>query len=326
MNRTGEMPLPCFDDVVAAHRRIQDLARNTPLINDSGLDELLGCNLYCKCENLQATGAFKARGAVNAVRRLREAGVTQDVATHSSGNHGAALAFAAHHDGRKARVVMPDNSVAAKIRNVRNNHGEIVFCASTHEAREAGLAELVKQGLVPVHPYDHPDIISGQGTAALEIFAARPDLELLMAPVGGGGLISGSAIATRQLCPGAKVLGVEPAGAADTAESLRRGSRVESWQPDTLADGLRAIVGQMTFRIISEMVDEVLTVSEAGIIEGMSLAWRHLGMLIEPSSATVIAAIREYPAVFAGKKVGVIFSGGNVEIGDFPELRVGACA
>ena len=322
MTPATEPKLPEFEDLVAAQRRIGKLVRNTPVVSDPGLDKRLGCQLFCKCENLQATGAFKLRGALNAVLRLRELGIAEDVATHSSGNHGAALALAAHHDGRKAHVVMPDDSVDAKVRNVRRHNGEIIFCAPTHESREAGLARLVEQGLVPIHPYDHPDIICGQGTVALEFLEQQPDLEVLMTPVGGGGLVSGSAIAARHVKPGIRVLAAEPAGAADTAESLRRGCRVENWQPETIADGLRALVGKMTFRIIRKMVDEVLTVSEAGILEGMGLVLRHLEMLIEPSSATVIAAIREYPDVFAGQRVGVIFSGGNVDVASFPQFSI----
>ncbi|NIP16806.1 MAG: pyridoxal-phosphate dependent enzyme [Xanthomonadales bacterium] len=320
MEHADQAAPPDFDDILAARRRIAGRVRVTPVAGDPGLDRALGCRLHCKCENLQATGAFKARGALNAVLSLREAGIGDDVATHSSGNHGAALAFAAHRDGRMAHVVMPDNSVEAKIRNVRENHGEIVFCEPTQDAREAGLARLVAQGLVPVHPYEHPDIICGQGTAAVEFLEERPQLEVLMTPVGGGGLVSGTAIAARQLRPGLDVLGAEPAGAADTAESLRRGARVESWRPDTIADGLRALVGELTFSVISTLVDDVLTVSEDGILEGMKLVRSHLGMLIEPSSATVVAAILEHPAVFAGREVGVIFSGGNVELRDFPGL------
>jgi threonine dehydratase len=320
MNHATEPALPAFEDVFAARQRIGRLVRNTPVVSNPDLDKQLGCQLFCKCENLQATGAFKLRGALNAVLRLRELGITEDVATHSSGNHGAALAFAAYHDGRKAHVVMPDNSVEAKVGNVRRNGGEILFCAPTHESREAGLDRLIRQGLLPIHPYDHPDIISGQGTVALEFLEQQPGLQVLMAPVGGGGLISGSAIAARHLDPGIRILAAEPAGAADTAESMRRGSRVTAWQPETIADGLRAIVGEMTFRIIRDKVDAVLTVSEAGIMEGMELVWRHLEMLIEPSSATVITAVREHPEVFAGKAVGVIFSGGNVNTADFPQF------
>lgn len=306
---------PDYAAVVAAHERIREHIRCTPVRHAASLDDALGCQLLCKCENLQEIGAFKIRGAVNAVLRLREAGITANVATHSSGNHGAALAAAARLDGRRAVIVMPENSVAAKMDNVRRFGGEVRLCPPGQRAREQGLRALVDQGFVPVHPYDDPDIICGQGTAALELLDQEPGIEVLLTPVGGGGLIAGCAIAARQLRPGIVVVGAEPAGAADTAESLRRGARVTEWQPDTLADGLRALVGELTFPIIRDRVDSVLTVSEQGIVVAMERLWRHLGMLIEPSSATVIAAIMEHPEFFAGRRVGAILTGGNVEPG-----------
>jgi len=208
---------------------------------------------------------------------------------------------------------MPEDSVPAKVENVRRFGGEVRLCPPGQRAREMGLQELVDQGLVPVHPYDDPDIIAGQGTAALELLDQVPDLDILITPVGGGGLIAGCAIVARHLDPGMRVFGAEPAGAADTAESLRRGERVTSWQPHTMADGLRALVGVLPFRVISSCVDAVLTVSEQGILAGMRLAWQHLGILIEPSSATVIAAIVEHPESFAGRHVGAILTGGNVD-------------
>jgi threonine dehydratase len=313
MEPAASRPTPDHATVAAAHQRIRDHVRRTPVRSAASLDAVLGCRLLCKCENLQEIGAFKIRGAVNAVLRLREAGITADVATHSSGNHGAALAAAARLDGRRAVIVMPQNSVAAKIENVRRFGAEVRLCPPGQQARERGLQELVDAGLVPVHPYDDPDIISGQGTAALELLEEEPNIDVLITPVGGGGLLAGCAIAARHLRPGIRVVGAEPAGAADTAESLRRGERVTEWHPDTLADGLRALVGELTFPIIRDQVNEVLTVSERGIIDGMELVWRHLGMLIEPSSATVIAAIREHPEPFAGCQVGAILTGGNVE-------------
>ena len=319
MNPPTEPQLPGFEEVAEAQGRIGKRVRRTPVVTSPALDEELGCRMFCKCENLQAIGAFKIRGAINAVLRLRESGIAADVATHSSGNHGAAVALAASHDGRRAFVVMPDNSVDIKVRNVRRHGGEIIFCAPTQQAREAGLARLVAQGMAPIPPYDHPDIICGQGTAALEFLEQQADLDILLAPVGGGGLVSGCAIVARHLRPGIRVIAAEPAGAADTAESFRTGSRVASWQPDTVADGLRALVGELPFRIIKKLVDEVLTVSEAAILEGMDLAWRHLEMPIEPSSATVIAAIRAYPDIFTGQRVGVILTGGNVDLGTFPQ-------
>jgi threonine dehydratase len=310
--------LPDLADIHLAEARIRGRVRVTPILNDAALDEALGCRLYCKCENLQRTGAFKFRGACNAIARLRDDGVEGDVATHSSGNHGAALALAARLDGRRAHVVMPENSSPLKIRAVRNYGGEVHFCAPTNEARAARLAELVEAGMLPVHPYDNADIIAGQGTAALELAQAVPSLERVVTPVGGGGLVSGTAIATRPW--GIAVFGVEPEGAADTVESLRRGNIVDSFEARTIADGLRAIVGQRNFRIIREQVKAVLTVSDEDIGAAMALAWETLRLLIEPSSATVLAAVRKHPELFAGRKVGAILSGGNIHPSDWLEL------
>jgi threonine dehydratase len=305
---------------MAARQRISNWVINTRVIRNLELNGLLACDAWCKCENLQNTGAFKMRGASNAIRHLRERGISEDVATHSSGNHGAALARASKLDGRKSFIVMPRNSVKAKIRAVIRYGGKPIFCDPNENAREAGLAELVDQGFIPVPPFDHTDIIAGQGTAALELLEVKKDLDILITPVGGGGLISGSAIIARHLHPSLKIIGAEPIGAADTAASLIQGKRVTSWRPDTVADGLRALIGKMTFPIIQELVDDVLTVSEEGITRGMDLVWKHMKMVIEPSSATVIAAMLEHPGVFAGKKVGVILSGGNIDRKLFPHL------
>lgn len=319
MTRTIEQA-PGYQDILDARQRIFSQVANTPVRHSDALNEALGCTLHCKCENLQETGAFKFRGASNAIIHLREMGISTDVATHSSGNHGAALAHAARLDGRKAFVVMPENAVRTKVEAVRRYGGEVIFCEPTHEAREAGLAELVAQGCIPIPPYDHVDIIAGQGTAALEFLEVVPGVDILMTPVGGGGLISGTAIAARQVSPGVCLIAAEPEGAADTAASFGQRKRVSSWRPETVADGLRALVGQMTFPIILDLVDQVLTVSEDGILMGMDLVYEHLDMVIEPSSSVVIAAIREHPEVFTGKTVGVILSGGNIDPAQFPQL------
>jgi threonine dehydratase len=318
MQRLTELSPPSLEDIVAAGRRIKDQVQRTPVVTHEALNKALACEAWCKCENLQGTGSFKLRGASNAVSRLRELGIEADVATHSSGNHGAALARAARQDGRQAFVVMPDNAVPAKIAAVRAQGAEVILCEPTQSAREAGLARLVAQGLVPIPPYDHPDIIAGQGTAALELLGEKSDLEILMTPVGGGGLVSGTAIAAHGLNRSIRVFGAEPEGAADTAASLRQGSRVTDWNPDTIADGLRALVGKLTFQIIQAREVRVLTVSEQGIMDGMELVWDTLEMAIEPSSATVIAAIREHPEHFRGRRVGLVFSGGNVDRSQYP--------
>ena len=318
MNTDPLQDIPDIEDIHLAHARIRPLVRVTPVINDPGLDDDLACRLYCKCENLQRAGAFKFRGACNAVLTLDEQGIEGDLATHSSGNHGAALALAARLAGRTAHVVMPDNSSAIKIESVRNFGGQVHFCEPTHESRRAGLEELVATGKTAVHPYDNAAIIAGQGTAALELEQEVPSLEKMITPLGGGGLVSGTAIATRAW--GVEVFGVEPAGAADTVLSLERGKIVDSYEPDTIADGLRAIVGQRNFHVIRKRVSRVLTVSDEDIREAMVLFWRRTKILIEPSSATVIAAIRNHPELFGGRKVGAVVSGGNIHPADWVDL------
>jgi len=310
VNELTTLRIPDAADIHLAHARIRSQIRVTPVFNEPELDAMLGCRLYCKCENLQRTGAFKFRGASNAIARLSEDGISGDVATHSSGNHGAALALAARLDGRTAHVVMPEDASPIKIRAVREYGGKVHFCAATNEARAAALEILVRQGHIAVHPYDDADIIAGQGTAALELEQEVPSLEQVITPIGGGGLISGTAIATEAW--GVSVYGVEPAGAADTFDSLRQGRILSDFHPDTIADGLRAIVGQRNFRVIRERVQQVLTVSDDEIREAMKIVWRTLKLVIEPSSATVIAAVRNHPDIFGGRKVGAIISGGNI--------------
>jgi threonine dehydratase len=310
--------MPTIADVRAARQRISGHIRTTPVLSDSHFNRILGCELWLKCENLQHTGAFKFRGASNAIALLDENGVTGDVATHSSGNHGAALALAASTHNRGSWIVMPENSVKTKVEAVRRNGGEIVFCPPTDKDREKGLADLVTKGCIPIPPFDHKDIICGQGTVVLELAEQCPGLDIILTPVGGGGLISGSAIAARALIPGVTVIGVEPEGAADTALSLSRGKRVDQYPVETIADGLRTIVGVLNFEIIRDMVEKVITVSEQGIIDAMALVWQHFRLLIEPSSATVIAAIRASPQDFADKRVGAVISGGNVDLEHLP--------
>jgi threonine dehydratase len=318
MANTSAEQIPTIADILTAQQRIEGKIRTTPVLSEPVVNEILGCELWLKCENLQRTGAFKFRGASNAIARLTELGLDGDVATHSSGNHGSALALAASNHGLSAWIVMPDNSVKTKVEAVRRNGGNIVFCKPEQLDREKGLAELVTRGCVPIPPYDHADIICGQGTAVVELAEQCADIDIVLTPVGGGGLISGSAIAAKALIPSVTVIGAEPEGAADTAFSLEQGKRVDEFPIDTIADGLRAIVGVLNFKIIQDKVDKVLTVSESGIRDAMALIWRHFRMVIEPSSATVIAAITEHPEYFAGRRVGAIISGGNVDLEQLP--------
>ena len=221
-------------------------------------------------------------------------------------------------DGRVAHVVMPENSSPLKIAAVRGYGGQVHFCAPTSEARAEGLEKLTRQGMIPVHPYDHPDIIAGQGTAAVELEQEFPSLEMLITPLGGGGLVSGTIIASKSR--GISVFCVEPEGAADTLASLKAGRIIDEFRPDTIADGLRALVGVRNFRVIREGISQVLIVNDEEIRAAMLLFWQHLKMLIEPSSATVIAALRRYPDLFAGHKIGAIITGGNIHPADWMRL------
>ena len=318
MDSKAAEQVPGIDDILMAYGRIKEQIRTTPVLSDPQFNELLGCELWLKCENLQRTGAFKFRGASNAVARLDEAGIKGAVATHSSGNHGAALALAASSRQRKSWIVMPENSVRTKINAVRRNGGEIIFCPPNQKDREKGLADLVANGCIPIPPYDHEDIICGQGTTVVELARQCPKLDIVITPVGGGGLISGVSIAAKALIPGVSVIGAEPKGAADTALSLERGKRVDHFPVNTIADGLRAIVGELNFRIIQDNVSRVITIGEQEIIDAMALVWQHFRMLIETSSATVIAAILAYPEAFSGRRVAAVISGGNVDLDCLP--------
>lgn len=308
------LTLPTPQDVPAAHARIRDLIVETPVMTSEVMDAHLGACLFFKCEQLQKTGSFKFRGASHAVSWLSDN--CPGVATHSSGNHGAALALAAHLKGIGAEVVMPKNAIEAKIKAVSTHHGKVHFCEPTQQAREAGLAHWVDQGRVPIPPYDHPHIIAGQGTAALELMSQVKDLDVIVAPIGGGGLISGTALATLALHHPNKprVIGVEPQGADDTYRSLAAGQRVTEHHPDTIADGLRALVGEMNLALIVAHVESVLCVTEQDIIEAMVWLWRDLKQVIEPSGAVAFAGILAHPEVFKGQRVGVILSGGNMNL------------
>jgi threonine dehydratase len=319
---TTSLTLPRLRDIQQAHRRIEKQVHRTPVERSAGLDRALGCSLWLKCEQLQPTGAFKLRGATNAVACLEERGITGDVATHSSGNHGAALAWAARAAGRRAHVVMPENAVGAKIDAVRRFGGKVILCSPGQAPREAGLAELVEQGCIPVPPYDHPDIIAGQGTAALELLDAAPDLDVLVTPLGGGGLLAGCAIAAQGMQPTIDIIGAEPAGAADTAASLERGARVTSREPDTVADGLRALVGVSNFAVIQQRVRAVLLADDRAIIAAMRLALETAKLRLEPSAAVALAVIQQHPESFAGRRVGVVLTGGNIDLERFPWLAM----
>jgi threonine dehydratase len=313
------MAPPNFADILAARERIARHIHRTPVLVSSELDARAGARLFFKCENFQKGGAFKARGAHNAVFALAPEAAAAGVVTHSSGNHGAALALAARRRGIPAYIVVPENALPGKIEAIRRYGGEVTLCAPTLAARESSAAAIAAAtGARLVHPYNDPWVIAGQGTAALELLEDVPDLTALLTPLGGGGLLSGTALAAHGLNPAVRVFGAEPAGADDGARSLRAGRLLPQTDPRTLADGLRSSLGEITFAVIQREVAAILTVSEAEIVAALRLTWEVLKMVIEPSSAVVVAAALARPAALAGQRVGLILSGGNADLDRLP--------
>jgi threonine dehydratase len=316
---------PDLADIRAAAARIGGSVRFTPVLSDELLNEELGVEAFFKCENLQRGGAFKFRGATNAVQSLEAADAARGVITHSSGNHGAALALAARRRGIPACIIMPDNSSAAKIENVRRQGAEVVLCRPGRIAREAKLAELLEtRAMNVVHPYDDYRVICGQGTAALEFLEQVQRLEILMTPVGGGGLVCGTALTVRGLGLKTRVIAAEPAQADDAYRSFRSGERVLLDAPDTIADGLRASLGVRNFAIMRHAVDDVVRVSEDAIVRAARLLMERLKVLVEPSAAVTVAALLENQVPAAGQRVGIILSGGNLDLAASPWLGSGA--
>jgi threonine dehydratase len=306
-------------DIEAARERIGPYVRRTPVLRSDVLDEAAGAQLFFKCENLQEIGAFKARGATNAVFALDGAAAARGVATHSSGNHGSAVARAAKLRGIAAYIVMPRNVARPKAAQVERLGAEITYCAPTLAAREAAAAEIVaRTGATLVHPYDDRRVMAGQGTAALELMEDAADLDLVLAPVGGGGLISGVATAVKALRPAARVIGVEPAGADDAARSVAAGHRILLTQADTMADGLRGSLSEDTFDHIRKRVHAVVTVSEPAIAGAMRAIWEALKVIVEPSAAVAYAAIRDGVLDVKGRRVGIVLTGGNVDLEQLP--------
>jgi threonine dehydratase len=304
-----------FDDIRAAARRIEGSVRITPVLRCPELDAELGAEIHFKCENFQEMGAFKLRGASNAVLSLSDAALKRGVATHSSGNHGTALALAAKRRGVHACVVMPENASAYKKRAVAAYGAEIIYCESTQAGREKALAEYVaKTGASVVHPYNDAAVMAGQGTAALELHEQVAELDLVLAPLGGGGLLSGTAVATRALAPKAKVIGAEPLGADDAWRSLKAGHIEPVAHPDTIADGLRATIGPLTFAVLRSEIDEVVRVEEQDILEAMRFIWERMKIVVEPSAAVPLAALRRGLVPVRGQRAGIILSGGNVDL------------
>mgnify|MGYP002621264393 CR=1 FL=1 len=313
--------LPGEDELFAAAARIAPFVRRTPVLTSRGLDESCGARLYFKCENFQASGAFKARGAFNAVLSLDPEQAARGVATHSSGNHGAALALAARRRGIPAWVVVPTDASAFKRDNIARYGATVVDCPPGLAQREATLARLVEEcGATVVHPYDDAAVIAGQGTAALELLEQAGILDVLLLPVGGGGLLSGSALAARAVSGDIRVIAAEPAGADDCWQSMQRGERVRLEQVSTVADGLRASIGVRNWALISRHVETVVRGTDEEIVAAMRSAWERLKIVIEPSSAVPLAALLSGRAGLAGQRIGVVLSGGNVDLATLPAL------
>jgi threonine dehydratase len=308
-------------DVQVAAARIKPYAHYTPVLTCASLNDLAGAELICKCENFQKVGAFKFRGACNAVFGLSDQDARYGVATHSSGNHAAAVALAARLRGVPAHIVMPDNAPAVKKAAVAGYGGSIVYCAPTLVAREAALERVVHEtGATFIHPYNDARVIAGQGTAALELLADVADLDVIMAPVGGGGLLSGTAIVTAALSPSTQVIAAEPEAADDAYRSLQAGEILLANDPRTIADGLRTSLGPLTFAIIQQHVEQIVTVSEEAIVSAMRYVWERMKIVIEPSAAVPIGALLEKKIDLTGKRIGVILSGGNVSLDHLPWL------
>ena len=311
--------LPSMQDVFDAAARIDGHATRTPVLTSSTLDTMFATRLFFKCENFQKAGAFKFRGACNTVFSLSQSEARRGVATHSSGNHGAALALAARWRGIPCRVVMPRNAPRVKKAAVAGYGAEIDFCAPTLAAREASLEAIVARTMaVVVHPYDDSRVIAGQGTVALELLDALPDLDLVLVPIGGGGLAAGTALTVKSRSPETRVIAVEPQGADDTYRSFRAGERLPSVAPQTIADGLLTSVGVRNFALVQRFVDDIVTVGETAIVRSMRLMWERMKVVVEPSAAVPLAALVEERIDVRGKRVGIVLSGGNVDLDRLP--------
>jgi threonine dehydratase len=311
--------IPTYTDIESAHKRIGNIIQRTPILFSRGINKMVGASVFFKCENFQRVGAFKYRGATNAVQLLTDDEAKNGVVTHSSGNHAQALALAAKIRKIKAYIVMPKTAPKSKVSAVQDYNGEIIFCEPTLEARESTTSEIIqKTGAILIHPYDNPKVIAGQGTAAKELIDELGFLDIIMAPVGGGGLLSGTSIATKFLSPRTMIIGAEPKNADDAFQSFRAGKIIPSNNPKTIADGLLTSLSERTFTIIKKNVLRILTAREETIAEAMKLIWQRMKIIIEPSSAVPLAAMLENPDIFLGKTVGIILSGGNLDFDNLP--------
>jgi threonine dehydratase len=309
------------NDIINAEHLIADYVHNTPILQSQQINQMLGCELFFKCENLQKVGAFKARGAMNALLTLSDEALQKGVCTHSSGNHAQAIARSAKILGIEAHIVMPNNSPQVKVDAVRNYGGNIYFCEPTLEAREKLLLEVQERtGAFFIHPFNNLQIITGQATVAKEIFDLKLDLDYLIAPVGGGGLLSGCALSAFYYSPQTKVTGAEPWLARDAQLSMQQGTVQTAFPPLTIADGLLTSLGNITFGIIQNHVDQILTCSEEQIIEAMQLIYERLKIVVEPSAAVPLAVVIENKELFLGTQIGIVLSGGNIDLSAFFDL------
>jgi threonine dehydratase len=307
-----------WDDVCGARERIAAHAHRTPVLTSTVINRLCDARVFFKCESFQKTGSFKFRGALNAVASLASEERARGVYAHSSGNHAQALALAARIHGIPAHIVMPENSSPIKVAATKGYGARVVFCSSTHEGRRDVAARVGEEtGAAFVHPHDDPRVIAGQGTAICELIEEVGALDVILAPVGGGGLLSGTSVAAMQLAPRARLIGCEPAGADDAYRSLQAGRRITEFTPHTIADGLRTPLGQNTFAILREHVDRIILVSESEILDAMRTVWSRMKIIVEPSSAVAVAPLLAGAVGAKGKRIGVIVSGGNVDLSRF---------
>jgi len=322
MSNTNQMYIPTFEDVKTAHKRIAPYIHRTPVLTSSYFNSLCGAELFFKCENFQKAGAFKVRGACNAVFGLSDEKAAKGVATHSSGNHALSLSYAAGRRGIKATVVMPHTAPEAKKAAVRGYGGEVLECEPSTAAREEMLEELVaRTGADFVHPYNDHRVIAGQGTCSLELYQDIEALDAVVAPIGGGGMISGTCLTLSSLSPKTAIYAAEPKNADDVFRSFHAGEIIEDDSPQTVADGLKVSLRPRTWHFVSKYVTDVLLATEEEIIDAMYLTWQRMKIVIEPSSAVPLATILKNKSLFEGKRVGVILTGGNVDLKKLPWMN-----
>tara|TARA_Y100000746_G_scaffold217365_1_gene213048 strand:+ start:2967 stop:3908 length:942 start_codon:yes stop_codon:yes gene_type:complete len=306
-------------DIELAHERIRPFIHRTPILTNSSLNKLAGAELFFKCENFQKAGSFKIRGATNTVELLSDSELKRGIATTSSGNHGAALSMAVSRRGGSTKVVMPHNTPKIKVENVKRNGGEVVWCEPDQKFRESVLKEVVEEtAATVVHPYNDERIMAGQGTCAKEILEDVPTIDCIVSPVSGGGLLSGSLVAAKNMKNSVKVFGAEPEEADDAYQSLKQGKIVPNKTINTICDGLRAEIGSKTFPVIQNLVDEIIPVSEKDIIESLQMIWERMKIIVEPSCSISLALILKNKMMFKNKNVGLIMSGGNVDLNKLP--------